>query len=253
MDTVLEVKNLKKTFYKGKQPYTAVSNVSFYVGKGECLGLVGESGCGKSTTANMIAHLERADEGEIIIGGKSMNQAKGKELKELYCNIQMVFQSPVDSFNPRMHLGTAIMESMINHGMTRKNASMRMLELLELCGLSKEYAKRYPHQVSGGECQRAAIARAIAINPDLLICDEATSALDVTVQDQIIRLLKKLQSELKMSYLFICHDLALVQQICDRVLVMHEGEIVEEGTPDEVIRFPKEDYTKKLVESVFNV
>ena len=162
----------------------------------------------------------------------------------------MVFQNPQDSFDPRQRLEAGIIESLQNYGMSKKDARKRTGELLAMAELEPEYAKRYPHQVSGGQCQRAAIARALAVNPKLLICDEATSALDVTVQSQIVELLKKLQKETQMSYLLICHDLALVQTMCDRVLVMHQGKIIEEGTPNEVIRNPREEYTKELVDSV---
>ena len=162
----------------------------------------------------------------------------------------MVFQTPTESFDPRRKLGDGIAESLINFGMRKKEAMVKAGQLLELCGLGKEYAERYPHEVSGGQCQRAAIARAIAIDPRLLILDEATSALDVTIQEEILELLNKLKTERNMTYLFICHDIALVQQFCDRVLVMHQGKIVEEGTPDEVIRNPKTEYTRRLIESV---
>lgn len=251
MTKLLEVKNLKKTFYKNKIPFTAVDSVSFSVEQGECLGLVGESGCGKSTTARLITHLVKPDSGSIMLNGKDITGAAGKRLKQLYADVQMVFQNPQDSFDPRCTLGDGIMESMINHGMKKKEARQRMLELLAMVELPSEFAGRYPHQVSGGQCQRAAIARALAIKPKLIICDEATSALDVTVQAQIVELLRKLQREMGLSLLLICHDLALVQEMCDRVLVMYQGRIVEEGTPDEVIQNPQQEYTKILVDSVF--
>jgi peptide/nickel transport system ATP-binding protein len=251
MGIVLEVKHLKKTYNKGKIEITAVDDISFQVQTGECLGLVGESGSGKSTVAKMITRLETADQGEILLNGKSITGLKGKAQRAVYRDIQMVFQMPVDSFNPRIKLGDGIMESMINQGVGRNEAKEKAKECLEICGLSPEFADRYPHQVSGGECQRASIARAIAIKPQLLICDEATSALDVTIQAQVVRLLAQLKNEMGMAQLMICHDLALVQEICDRVIVMYQGQIVEEGVPDEVILHPKEDYTKKLIDSVF--
>lgn len=251
MQKILEVTDLKKTFYKNKVPFTAVNNISFYMQKGECLGLVGESGCGKSTTAKIITHLIKPDSGNILLNGEEILGVKGKKLKQLYSEVQMVFQTPQDSFDPRCTLGDGIMESMINQGMKKKKARERMKELLEMVELSLEFAGRYPHQVSGGQCQRAAIARALAVNPKLIICDEATSALDVTVQTQIIDLLRKLQHEMGLSLLLICHDLALVQEFCDRVLVMYQGNIVEEGTPDDIIQHPKQEYTKILIDSVF--
>ena len=166
--------------------------------------------------------------------------------------MQMVFQTPADSFDPRRTLGDGIGESLRNAGLSRKETREKVEALLKDCGLPPEYAGRYPHQVSGGQCQRAAIARALAIAPRLLICDEITSALDVTVQKEILELLNALRTRQGrgLSILFISHDISLVQQFCDRVLVMYRGEIVEEGTPDEVIRNPQNDYTKRLIDSV---
>lgn len=251
MGRILEIKNLKKTFYKNKKPYTAVDEISFYMEEGSCVGIVGESGCGKSTTAKMITRLAEPDSGRILLNGHEVIGGGKKDLKELYRNVQMVFQSPQDSFDPRCTLGDGIMESMLNNGMKKKDAKIRVKDLLSMVELEPEYADRYPHEVSGGQCQRAAIARALAVNPRLLICDEATSALDVTVQAQILKLLKKLREEIGLSILMICHDLALVQNFCDYVLVMYRGKIVEEGVPDEIIQRPKEEYTKMLVNSVF--
>ena len=192
-DTILKVKNLTKEFYKNKKLFTAVDHISFQLQKGECLGIVGESGCGKTTTIKMITQLLKADSGEIWVDGKQIagqKQQNRKEIKNLYTKIQMVFQTPQDSFDPRQTLGDGIMESVYNHRMSKKEARMRMEQLLQQVELPLELAERYPHQVSGGQCQRAAIARALAIAPDILICDEATSALDVTVQAQIVDLLK---------------------------------------------------------------
>lgn len=251
MVTVLEVKNLKKSYRNETSVVKAVDGISFMLKKGEILGIVGESGCGKSTIVKMITRLIECDEGEVILNSRNITALKGKKLLDAYKEIQMVFQTPTESFNPRKTLGSSIIESMMNNGMNRKEAWTRGETLLAYCGLNPTYMKKYPHQVSGGECQRAAIARAIAINPSVLICDEATSALDVTVQKQIMELLKTLRKDFDMSFLFICHDLALVQQFCDYVLVMNNGKIVEQGTPDEVIKNPKMAYTKILVNSVF--
>lgn len=251
METILEVKNLTKVFYKNKVPFTAVDQISFCIKKGECVAIVGESGSGKTTTAKILTQLIRPDAGNVFLDGTEYIHTKGKLRKEFYTKIQMVFQMSQDSFDPRHSLGDGIMESMRNRGMTKKEAQKRMIELLQMVELAPEYAKRYPHQVSGGQCQRAAIARALAISPKLIVCDEATSALDVTVQAQIVTLLKKLKQEMGLSLLFISHDLGVVQNLCDRVLVMYQGKIVEEGTPDRIIQNPKEDYTKKLIESMF--
>ena len=229
---------------------TAVDDVSFELNRGECLGIVGESGSGKSTIAKMITHLESVTEGQVFLKGKDITHVKGKALREIYQEIQMVFQMPMESFDPRCTLGDGIGESLRNMGISRSETGSRVEKLLERCGLDREFADRYPHQVSGGQCQRAAIARALAVSPDILICDEATSALDVTVQKQILELLTELKQKENLSFILICHDLALVQTFCDKVLVLYHGKTVEYGTPDEIINHPKEDYTKRLIDSV---
>ena len=238
-DIILKAEHLKKVFISGKKSMTAVDDVSFELQRGECLGIVGESGSGKSTIAKMITHLEPVTGGQIFLDEKNITNAKGKELRDIYQDMQMVFQMPMESFDPRRTLGDGI-------GETRE----RVENLLEKCGLEKEFADRYPHQVSGGQCQRAAIARALAVDPEILICDEATSALDVTVQKQILELLIELKEKENLSFLLICHDLALVQALCDKVLVLYHGKTVEYGSPDEIIDHPKMDYTKRLIESV---
>lgn len=251
MDCILKAEHLTKTFVsQGRDDYTAVDDVSFSMNYGEKLAIIGESGSGKTTIVNMITRLLDVTSGTVYLDGEEITNLSGKKLKPVYKKMQMVFQTPTESFDPRQTLGDGVAESLINHGMKRKEAMKEAENLLELCGLKKEFAKRYPHEVSGGQCQRAAIARAIAINPKLLILDEATSALDVTVQKEILELLERLREERKMSYLFICHDIALVQNFCDRVLVMYHGKMVEEGKPDEVICHPKEAYTRRLIESV---
>jgi ABC-type oligopeptide transport system ATPase subunit len=253
MDSILEAKNINKIYVSGKKKVHAVQDVSFKIYKGECLGLVGESGCGKSTIARMITRLETIDTGIIYLNGRDITNAAGKELREIYKTVQMVFQSPVESFNPRLKLGESIMEGLVNQGLSRRESKKKAEEYLEICGLPKEFASRYPHQVSGGECQRASIARAIAVKPKLLICDEATSALDVTVQAQIIKLIGDLKTEMNIACLLISHDIALVQEICDRILVMYQGRVIEEGTPAEIIKNPQHLYTKKLIDAVFEI
>ena len=251
MEPVLEVKGLTKVFKNARQEdLAAVKNVSFCLYPGEILGIVGESGSGKSTVARMITRLIKTDSGRILLRQEDITEVRGKRLRQIYQRIQMVFQSPAASFDPRRTLGDGIGEGLRNRGISRQEARRQVRELLLRCGLKEEFAGRYPHEVSGGQCQRAAIARALAMQPEILICDEATSALDVTVQRQIVELLTQLRKEQKMACLFICHDLALVQNFCDRVLVMYEGKIVEEGTPDEVIMQPKTEYTRTLVEAV---
>ena len=247
---ILEVHHLKKSFTTGKKSFTAVEDVSFSLKTGEVLGIVGESGSGKSTVAKMITHLTEPTAGEIFLMERDITHAKGKDLREIYRGMQMVFQTPAESFDPRCTLGDGIGESLRNMGISKKETRNRVEKLLLTCGLTPEYADRYPHQVSGGQCQRAAIARALAVSPEILICDEATSALDVTVQKQILDLLIELKQKENLSFLLICHDLALVQKFCDRVLVLYHGKTVECGTPDEIINHPKMEYTKKLIDSV---
>ena len=250
MDTILEVNNLSKQFYKNKKLFTAVNGISFTLQRGECLGIVGESGCGKSTTVKMLTHLLKPDGGDIFLNGTDIQKLRGKSLKEFYMEIQMVFQVPQDSFDPRKKIGDSIMESMRNHGIGKKEAQNRLEQLLQQVELPTEIADRYPNQVSGGQCQRAAIARAIALKPKVIVCDEATSALDVTVQKQVMELLLELKEKENISFVLISHDLALVQMFCDKVIVMHNGKAVETGTPDEIIKNPKADYTKLLISSV---
>lgn len=251
MKPILQVENLTKEFENdGRPAYRAVDDVSFTLNAGEKLAIIGESGSGKTTIANMVTRLADTTKGKIILDGEDITNATGKKLRKAYQKMQMVFQTPVESFDPRCTLGDGIMESLINSGFSKKTAREEAEKLLEACGLPKSFVNRYPHEVSGGQCQRAAIARAIAIKPKLVILDEATSALDVTVQADILNLLTKLHDEMDMSYLFICHDIALVQNFCDRVLVMYKGKIIEEGIPDDVIKYPKNKYTQRLINSV---
>ena len=253
MEPVLKVENLTRVFTRKGQPaITAVDHIGFALYPGECLGLIGESGSGKTTVVNMITRLLDSTEGRILLRGEDITRLRGRELRKAYREMQMVFQSPVDSFDPRRTLGDGIGESLRNNGWGRSSTNMEVARLLEQCGLSADFASRYPHQVSGGQCQRAAIARALAVKPRLLICDEATSSLDVTIQKEIIALLNDLRWNLggNLSILFICHDIALVQEFCDRVLVMYKGKIVEQGRPDDVIRNPQNDYTKRLIDSI---
>ena len=253
MEPILKVEHLTKVFSRQGQPdFTAVNGISFRLFPGECLAIIGESGSGKTTAVNMISRLTDADSGNIILEGQDITHWKGQKLRWVYRTLQMVFQTPVESFDPRRTLGDGIGESLRNAGVSKGETRKKVEALLERCGLEAEFADRYPHQVSGGQCQRAAIARALAIEPKLLICDEATSALDVTVQKEILDLLNALRAQQgrNLSILFICHDISLVQQFADRVLVMYQGKIVEEGTPEDVICHPENDYTKHLMDSV---
>lgn len=248
--TVLEVNNLKKVFQTRNKEFAAVDGVSFQLQKGKALGIIGESGSGKSTIAKMITHLIEPTEGSIALNGRDITNVKGKALRDTYQELQMVFQMPVESFDSRRTLGDGIGESLRNSGMKRDAVKKQVDELLVRCGLTPEFAGRYPHEVSGGQCQRAAIARALAVKPSVLICDEATSALDVTVQKQILELLIELKEKEGYSFLLICHDLALVQAFCDQVLVLYHGKTVEYGTPEEIIQTPKMEYTQRLIDSI---
>ena len=251
MNTLLEAEHLTKVFtQRGKESFKAVDDVSFTLKAGETLGIVGESGSGKSTLAKMITRLTDISEGTLKFQGKDITKLKQSQLKDVYGNIQMVFQNPVGSFDPRRTLGDGIGESLRNRGMKKAEVTKRVKELLEQCGLDGEFAGRYPYEVSGGQCQRAAIARALAVEPKVLICDEATSALDVTIQKQIMELLEELKDTHGLSFIFICHNLALVQSFCDKVLVLYDGRVVESGEPDDIINAPQEAYTKKLVDAV---
>ena len=249
---LLEIKDLVVSFGTGRRKKEVLHRISFNIREGECVGLVGESGSGKSTVANMITRLTEATEGEILLDGEDITQATGKKLRMAYRKMQMVFQTPAESFDPRRTLGDGIGESLRNIGLSRLEAAAEVAALLRQCGLSPEFSSRYPHEVSGGQCQRAAIARALAVKPLLLLCDEATSALDVTIQKEILDLLHDLRARKgrNLSLLFICHDIALVQTFCTRLLVMYKGKLVEQGAPDDIIKNPQDDYTKRLIDSV---
>lgn len=250
-EPILSVKNLSKTFkLHGREDVKAVSNVTFDIFPGETLGVIGESGSGKTTLVNLITGLLPATEGSVSLDGIEVTKCDGKSLRNVWKKLQVIFQTPTESFDPRQTLGNGICESMRNNGVSKTDAMSRARDLLKLCGLPEDFVNRYPHEVSGGQCQRAAIARALAIEPNLLVCDEATSSLDVTIQAEIIELLVKLRKELDMAILFICHDIALVQQFCDRVVVMYHGELVEEGIPNEVIAEPQNEYTQDLIDSI---
>lgn len=250
MAALLEVSGLCVRYSRQTNTVDALDDVSFSLGRHEALGVVGGSGCGKSTLARAVLRLVPMAAGSVRFAGRDIGGLSGHALRRYYRQVQMVFQQPQASFDPRRTLGDGIGESLRLAGNTRRETAARVAMLLDRCGLAPEIARCYPHEVSGGQCQRAAIARALAIGPRLLICDEATSALDVTTQAQILTLLRDLRVQTGMAILFISHDLALVQDFCDRVLVLHKGRIVEEGMPDAIIQHPQHPYTKQLIEAV---
>ena len=245
---LLRFDNVSMHFDDAAGRVQAIDVISFSLAQRELLGIVGESGSGKSTVAKLLTGLHTPTGGKILLDGKDITHAGGKERRTLYTRIQMVFQDAVGSFNPRRTVGAMIGETICRLCTPDARATeKRVTELLAEVGLPSSYATRYPHEMSGGECQRAAIARAMAVHPEILVCDEATSALDVSVQAKIIALLLHLQQEHGMSLLFISHDLPLVSSIADRVLIMQNGRIVEQGETSRVLREPSEDYTRNLL------
>jgi len=229
----------------------AVENISFSLQPGETLSLVGESGCGKSTTGRAILRLTEANSGDILLAGSDIRRADKQQLANLRTQAQMIFQDPYESLNPRLRIGQAIAEPMIAHGLVTKDAAaQRVGQLLEQVGLNADMAQRFPHQFSGGQRQRICIARALALEPKLIIADESVSALDVSVKAQILNLMLDLQQQLGLAYLFISHDMAVVERISHRVAVMYLGEIVEIGPRAAIFGNPQHPYTRKLLAAV---
>jgi ABC-type oligopeptide transport system ATPase subunit len=241
----------KDWFGKPLSYFKAVDDVSFTLRKGEVLGLVGESGCGKSTLSRSLIGLIPIHDGQVIFNDRDLAHLNPKEWSEVRRQVQMIFQDPFASLNPRMTIGKMLMEPMQVHNIVpKKELKKEAQRLLDLVHLPSNTFSRYPHQFSGGQRQRLGIARALALRPQLLICDESVSALDVSVQAQILNLLKELQQEFQLSYLFISHDLSVVHYISDRVLVMQAGKIVESGDAIQVLKHPQNDYTKRLIEAM---
>ena len=250
---LIEVKHLKQYFGSKKNVVKAIDDISFEIFEGETFGLVGESGSGKSTTGRALLRLYKPTDGEILFEGKDIaNLKKGKELLEFRKEAQMIFQDPYASLDGRMKVRDIIAEGIDIHGLakTAEERDAMVDELLEIVGLNKEHANRYPHEFSGGQRQRIGIARALAVNPKFIVCDEAISALDVSIQAQIVNLLKRLQKEIGLTYLFIAHDLSMVKYISDRIAVMYRGRIVEMGSADCVYNNPQHPYTKSLLSAI---
>jgi ABC-type oligopeptide transport system ATPase subunit len=257
--SLLEVKDLNKWFPVRKgvliertvDHVKAVNGISFDIAEGETLGLVGESGSGKSTTGYCVLQLLKPTKGSVRFMDKELTELGGAGLREIRREMQIVFQDPYSSLNPRMTVGTIVGEPLVAHGIgTRRSREARVRDLLETVGFNPDFTNRYPHEFSGGQRQRIGIARALALNPRLIVCDEPVSALDVSIQAQILNLLKDLQKDLGLAYLFVAHDLAVVRAMSDRIAVMNKGELVEIGPASEVYNNPQQDYTKALLAAV---
>lgn len=255
---LLEVKNVEKEYlstiglFGKKQSFKAVDDVSFKIYEGETVGLVGESGCGKSTLGNAILQLDKATAGQIFYKGNDITKLNKDEIRKLRKEIQLIFQDPYSSLNPRIPIGKAIMEPMKVHGLYKNDTERKAkaIEILERVGLGEAFFNRYPHEFSGGQRQRIGIARTIALQPKLIVCDESVSALDISVQAQVLNLLNELKENFGFTYIFISHDLAVVKYMSDQVLVMNKGKIEEMADADELYAHPKSEYTKKLIEAI---
>jgi len=258
-EPLLSVRNLKKYFPVKKgllidhtvDYVKAVDDVSFDIYAGETLGLVGESGSGKSTTGYCVLQLLKPTEGSVKFLGQELTTMKAKELREMRREMQIVFQDPYASLNPRMTVGDIVAEPLVIHGIGDRSSRRRSAQrLLEVVGFNPDFINRYPHEFSGGQRQRIGVARALALNPRLIICDEPVSALDVSIQAQILNLLKDLQQEFNLAYLFVAHDLAVVRTMSDRIAVMNRGKLVEYGDAEDVYSNPQDPYTKALLAAV---
>lgn len=252
MSYILEIDNLYKSYWIAKEKgfHDVLKGINLQIKKGEIVGLVGESGCGKSTVAKVIFGLTPADAGKVKIDGEV---AYYRYPKKLFKKIQMIFQMPKDSFNPKLTIGKTLIEVQRNFNpkLSRQEAAAKAEEYLTMMELPVEYMSKYPMQLSGGECQRVAIARALLIEPDVLICDEMTSSLDVSVQAEIMNKLLELKEEKGFSVLFITHDLVLAGSMCDRIVVMNQGEFIEEGPAYDILNNPKNEYTQNIINSIF--
>lgn len=257
-EVLLEAKGLKKYFMVKKKLFSkqksfvkAVDDISFQVYKGETVGIVGESGCGKSTTGRLLIRLLDATEGEVFYKGQNILNLPSEAMRDLRKELQIVFQDPYSSLNPRMTVGQIIAEPLINFGICEKEErNQKVNELLEVVGLAPYHKNRYPHEFSGGQRQRIGIARALAVNPQIIIADEPVSALDVSIQSQILNLLRRLQKQFQLTYIFISHDLNVVYHFCDRIIVMYLGRVVEISTKEALYKEPLHPYTQALLSAV---
>ena len=248
---LVQVKNLCKYFKVGRHAdLKAVDNVSFDIYKGETVSLVGESGCGKSTTGRCLIRLYEPTSGEVIFDGKDVTKLTKEEQKKFCHRVQMIFQNPYASLNPRMTVREIVGEALRQHGMPAKEVEKKVQDLLETVGLNKDHMSRFAHEFSGGQRQRIGIARALSVDPEFIICDEPISALDVSIQAQVINMLKELQETRGLTYLFIAHDLSVVKYISDRVVVMYLGTIVEEAETEELYGNPSHPYTQALLSAI---
>jgi ABC-type oligopeptide transport system ATPase subunit len=254
---LFEIKNLQKHYDIKKglfaKPTTikAVNDISFHVKKGEVLSIVGESGCGKSTTAKLLMTIEEPTGGEIFFEGKDITKLSSNELKEYRKKVQIIFQDPYSSLNPRWNVGKIIAEPLkLNTNLNDKEIKEKVLTIMKKVGLKEEWYERYPHQFSGGQRQRIGIARALVLEPEVIICDEPVSALDVSIQAQVLNLLLDLQEEFNLTYVFISHDLSVVEHISDRIIVMYFGDIVESNDVETLFAHPQHDYTKQLLGAI---
>lgn len=247
----LRVEDLVKRFGRGSREFTAVDHVSFRLGAGETLGLVGESGSGKSTTVRCLMGLERPQAGSLVYNGLNLRRMTYRAERVFRSQVQMVFQDPYSSLDPRMTIGQIVSEPLRVHtDLDAAGRRARTVEMLERVGLDPAHVKRYPRSFSGGQRQRIAIARALVVRPRVLVCDEPVSALDVSVQAQVLNLIKDMQAEFGLSVLFIAHDLAVVRYLCDRLVILEKGRVVEEGTREQVYEHPTHPYTRSLLEAV---
>ena len=251
---LLEVRNLKKNFDTNRGPLQAVDNISFSIEKGRTLGVVGESGCGKSTLGRTILRLQEPTSGEIWFNGEDIVKYDKKQVKALRSKMQIIFQDPYSSLNPRMTVSQAIEAPLVLQGIYKKNdregLQKKVREMMDLVGLAYRFANSYPHELDGGRRQRIGIARALALNPEFVVCDEPVSALDVSIQAQVLNLMQDLQEQMGLTYLFITHDLSVVKHLSDDIVVMYLGQLVERAKPDELFEHPLHPYTQALLSAI---